>query len=96
MGRFFAKLEKPHFRTTLGPFWPNNPRTRFFSRKSGYVTLEVRRDPNFVQNIRKLLRVVPEENSRQTEKRTEGISRDLHFVGSIRHSSNQYSLFSET
>lgn len=72
------KLSRPG--PTLVSFGTKTQEQDFFKRCSPSL-FQVGRHPNFAQKKTKLLRAIPEKNSGKTEKRTEGISLDLHFVG---------------
>lgn len=76
----FDKTKKNLVGPTLVSFGSKTQEQDFFKRCSPSL-FQVGRHPNFAQKKTKFLRAIPEKNSGKTEKRTEGISLDLHFVG---------------
>ena len=78
----FYKTQKKLSRPDFGLFWLKKTKNKIFSKDALHHifklddTLTLRK-----KKKKKLLQAIPEKNSGQTEKRTGGISLDLHFVG---------------
>ena len=77
----FYKTQKKLSRPDFGLFWVQKPKNRIFSKDVLHHFFKLDDTLTSRKKKTKLLRAIPEKNSGKTEKRTEGISLDLHFVG---------------
>ena len=86
LATIFHKTWKTSFWAHFGSLWPKNPKTRFYSKRQVASLLKLNETLTSRKKTKKFLQLVPNINSRQTDKQPNGqmdwgTSQDLHFEG---------------
>ena len=86
LASIFHKTWKTSFWAHFGSLWPKNPKTRFYSKRQVASLLKLNETLTSSKKTKKFLQLVPNINSRQTDKQPNGqmdwgTSQDLHFEG---------------